>query len=118
MSKRVDEYTGKREASRIRINAIFSSLVHLKFHSNSIHYSLVYSFTLPPVYFKFRFNSIAEISTKAGAIFGELFSEKMFRAQLSFFADIDFNEPLEYLPPAVPEREIREFLTEKATEVF
>jgi hypothetical protein len=62
-------------------------------------------------------HSLAEIVNKAGAIFGELFSEKMFRAQLSFFEDIDFTESLEYLPPAVPESEIREFLVEKAIEV-
>lgn len=63
-------------------------------------------------------HSIEEISAKACAIFGELFSEKMFRAQLSFFDDIDFTESLEYLPPAIPESEIREFLVEKATAVF
>jgi hypothetical protein len=70
------------------------------------------------LYFIIRqYNSIEEISAKAGVLFGELFSEKMFRAQLSFFEDIDFAEPLEYLPPAVPESEIREFLIEKAIEV-
>jgi len=70
------------------------------------------------LYFIIRhYNSIEEISAKAGTIFGELFSEKMFRAQLSFFEDIDFTEPLEYLPPTVPESEIREFLIEKAIEV-
>ncbi|MBU4268202.1 MAG: nucleotidyl transferase AbiEii/AbiGii toxin family protein [Acidobacteria bacterium] len=71
------------------------------------------------LYFIIRHHhSIAEISAKAGAIFGELFSEKMFRAQLSFFEDIDFTEPLEYLPPAVPETVIREFLVERATAVI
>jgi hypothetical protein len=70
------------------------------------------------LYFIIRnYHAIKEISAKAGAIFGELFSEKQFRAQLSYFKDIDFSEPLEYLPPAVPEREIREFLVEKAIEV-
>jgi hypothetical protein len=71
------------------------------------------------LYFIIRnYHSIEEISAKAGAIFGELFSEKLFRAQLSFFQDIDFTEPLEYLPPAVPENEIRKFLTDKALKVF
>lgn len=65
-----------------------------------------------------RFHSIAEISATACAIFGELFSEKMFRAQLSFFEDIDFSEPLEYVSPAVSESEIREFLVEKALDVL
>jgi hypothetical protein len=60
-------------------------------------------------------HSLAEIVAKSNSLFGELFSEKQFRAQLSYFKDIDFSEPLEYLPPAVPESEIREFLIEKAT---
>ena len=63
-------------------------------------------------------HSLLEIIAKSNALFGELISEKQFRAQLSYFKDIDFSEPLEYLPPAVPESEIREFLIEKATEVF
>ena len=39
-------------------------------------------------------------------IFGELFSEKLFRAQLSYFDDIDYTESVEYLidnPPSAEE---------------
>jgi hypothetical protein len=46
--------------------------------------------------------SIAEISAKASSIFGELFSEKLFRAQLSFFDDIDYTEAVEFLIPDPP----------------
>jgi len=41
--------------------------------------------------------SIAEVSVKATELFGELFSEKLFRAQLSFFDDVDYTEQVEYL---------------------
>lgn len=41
--------------------------------------------------------SVAEVSVKATELFGELFSEKLFRAQLSFFDDVDYTEQVEYL---------------------
>lgn len=59
-----------------------------------------------------RHFSIDEVSRKANAIFGELFSEKLFRAQLSYFDDIDYTEQVDYLidqPPA--EDEIMNTLT-------
>ena len=57
--------------------------------------------------------SIAEISAKATELFGELFSEKLFRAQLSYFDDVDYTEQVEYLIPKPPtEEEVRARLTE------
>ena len=53
----------------------------------------------------------------ASQIFEDLFLEKMFRAQLSYFSDIDYSEPVEFMVPAVPESEIREFLIEKAIDL-
>lgn len=41
--------------------------------------------------------SIEEISIEAQSIFGELFSEKLFRAQLCYFEDIDYSEEVEFL---------------------
>ena len=59
--------------------------------------------------------SIKEISTEAVQIFGELFSEKLFRSQLAFHKDIDYSEPVEYLPGfEVADQEIKEFLIDKA----
>jgi hypothetical protein len=58
--------------------------------------------------------SIKEICFVADRIYGQQFSEKLFRAQLSYFEDIDYSEPVEYLVPAVSEKEIREVLTQKA----
>ncbi len=46
---------------------------------------------------------VREVSQKAGDLFGELFSEKLFRAQLSYFADVDDSESVDYLiddPPS------------------
>jgi len=40
---------------------------------------------------------IEEVSAKATELFGDLFSEKLFRAQLSFFDDIDYTEQVEWL---------------------
>jgi Domain of unknown function (DUF1814). len=61
--------------------------------------------------------SIEQISARAIEIYGQLFSEKLFRVQLSYFEDIDYTEAIEYLVPPVPEDEIREFLIDKATEM-
>ena len=57
---------------------------------------------------------LSEISKKAIEIYDQLFSEKFFRAQLSYFNDIDYSEPIEYIVPAVSEDEIKEFLIDKA----
>lgn len=59
--------------------------------------------------------SLAEISNRAEQIFGELFSEKMFRAQLCYFEDIDYTEEVEYLIETPPDNEeIQLFLKEIA----
>ena len=36
--------------------------------------------------------------------------------QLNYFEDIDYSEQIEYVDTAVPEEEIRAFLTEKASD--
>lgn len=56
--------------------------------------------------------SIEEISQCATGVFGELYSEKMFRAQLCYFEDVDYTEEVDYLilnPPS--DEEIRSELT-------
>lgn len=71
------------------------------------------------LYFILRdYYSITEIVKQAKEIFGQLFSEKLFREQLAFHKDIDYSEPLEYLIPPVPEVEIKNFLIYKATDLF
>ena len=56
--------------------------------------------------------SIEEISQCATGIFGELYSEKMFRAQMCYFEDVDYTEGVDYLiPNPPPDEEIRAGLT-------
>ena len=59
--------------------------------------------------------SIKDISTEADKIFGQLFSEKLFRAQLAFHKDIDFTEPVEYMPGfEADEQKIKDFLIDRS----
>ena len=59
--------------------------------------------------------SIKDISTEAERIFGQLFSEKLFRGQLAFHKDIDYSEPVEYMPGfEVDEQEVKDFLMDKS----
>ena len=59
--------------------------------------------------------TIADISTAANQLFGELYSEKMFRTQLCYFDDIDYTEAVDYLIPNPPtDEEIKQLLTEIA----
>ena len=61
--------------------------------------------------------SIKDISTEAIFIFGNMFSEKLFREQMSFHEDIDYSEPVEYLPGfEVSENVIKDFLINKSIE--
>ncbi len=59
-------------------------------------------------------STIEEISIKAKSIFGSIYNEKLFREQLAFHKDIDFSEPVEFMVPEISEKEIKDFLTEKA----
>jgi hypothetical protein len=61
--------------------------------------------------------TLADICVEAACIFGELFSEKMFRAQLCYFEDIDYTEAVDWLitnPPT--DEDIRQTLTVMATQ--
>ena len=61
--------------------------------------------------------TIEQISKKACGIYDQLFSEKLFRAQLSYFDDIDYSESVEYLFPAISENEIKAFLIDKSIDM-
>lgn len=61
--------------------------------------------------------SIEQVAKKSNEIYGQLFSEKLFRAQLVYFEDIDHSEQVEFLVPAVSGEEIKTFLIEKATDL-
>jgi len=59
--------------------------------------------------------TIKEISTEADRIFGQLFSEKLFRLQLAFHKDIDYSDLVEYMPGfEVDEQKVKDFLIDKS----
>lgn len=59
--------------------------------------------------------TISDITVEATRIFGELFSEKMFRSQLCYFDDIDYTENVDWLIPNPPTgNEIQKTLIEIA----
>ncbi|MCF8296734.1 MAG: nucleotidyl transferase AbiEii/AbiGii toxin family protein [Saprospiraceae bacterium] len=62
--------------------------------------------------------TIEQICQKANEIYGELFSEKLFRAQLSYFEDIDYTEAVEYIGKEIPEAIIKDLLIDKAIDLF
>lgn len=67
---------------------------------------------------KEHFN-INQISARATELFGELFSEKLFRGQLNYFEGISFDEPVEFMPGfEVSEKEVKDFLIDAALTGF
>ena len=63
--------------------------------------------------------SIDEIASRAESIFGELFSAKMFRIQLSYFEDVDYSEEVEFLIPDPPSyQEIQTYLIKVSTDIL
>ena len=59
------------------------------------------------------FYSIKEIANKASELFGEMFSEKLFKMQLGYFKGINYDEEVTFLIPNPPtEDEIKMFLTD------
>lgn len=59
--------------------------------------------------------SINEISATASLLFGELYSEKLFRSQLCYFEDIDYTEVVDYIIPNPPtDKLIKQYLTDIA----
>lgn len=62
--------------------------------------------------------SFETISQRANAIFGNMFSDKLFRSQLSYFEDIDYTEEVDYMIPNPPtENGIKEFLITVSTSI-
>ena len=71
------------------------------------------------LYFLLRYHfTLGDICAEATRIFGELFSEKMFRSQLCYFEDIDYTEAVDWIivnPPT--NEEIQQVLTEIAVQL-
>lgn len=71
------------------------------------------------LYFIIKYHyGITEIAKRATEIFDQLFSEKLFRAQLSYFKDIDYQEQVEFLIEPVSDQEIKDFLLNAAIDIL
>jgi hypothetical protein len=56
------------------------------------------------------------ISQRAVEIYGDLFSDKLFRSQLSYFDDVDYTEEVDYIIPSPPlDEEIKQYLIDVST---
>jgi hypothetical protein len=64
------------------------------------------------LYFILRdYHSLQEVAAEATKLFGDLFSEKLFRQQLAFHKDIDYSEKVEYMTGFITaETDIKAFL--------
>ncbi len=62
--------------------------------------------------------SVRQVVDKSINIYGQLFSEKLFRAQLCYFDDIDYTEEVEFMGQHPSDLIIKEFLIEKAVDIF
>jgi hypothetical protein len=61
------------------------------------------------------FFSIEQVIFRTSELFGDDFIPKQFRAQLGFFGQMDYSEPVEYLIPNPPsDEEIRQFLIQES----
>jgi len=61
--------------------------------------------------------SFGDLVENTRQLFGDLFNQKLFREQLSYYEDIDYSEKINFLPGfSVDDNTIREFLILKATE--
>jgi len=70
------------------------------------------------LYFLLKHNfSVTQICFRAKEIYSQLFSEKLFRAQLAYFDDIDYTEPVEFMTHTVHDEEIKSFLIDKAIDI-
>ena len=62
-------------------------------------------------------HSIDEVSAKADELFDSDFSDKLFRAQLCYYEDVDHTESVDYLVEPVPDERIREGLIDLSTKI-
>jgi Nucleotidyl transferase AbiEii toxin, Type IV TA system len=64
-------------------------------------------------------HNYAEISKRAEDLFGDMFSQKLFRAQLSYFKDVSYDEKVEFmLGFEVDDNTVKDFLTTISLQKF
>ncbi|MEO8230761.1 MAG: nucleotidyl transferase AbiEii/AbiGii toxin family protein [Ignavibacteriota bacterium] len=62
--------------------------------------------------------SLQDIIARAEGLFGDVFNDKLFREQLTFFDDINYDEEVIYLDTPIDNDVIKKFLIDAATEKF
>lgn len=62
--------------------------------------------------------SLNQIIKRSEELFGEVFNDKLFREQLTFFDDINYDEEVIYRDTPIDKDEIKNFLIDAATEKF
>lgn len=62
--------------------------------------------------------SLNQIIKRSEDLFGEVFNDKLFREQLTFFDDINYDEEVIYMDTPIDKDEIKNFLIDAATEKF
>jgi len=72
------------------------------------------------LYFILKYHfTLKEIVERANDIYKELFSEKLFRAQICFFDDIDYTEEVSFIDGfSVEEKTVKTFLIDTAIELI
>lgn len=70
------------------------------------------------LYFVLQNHKLQEIIDLSISVFGNLFNERQFREQLSYFGDVDYTEQINYLLAEPPTDEhIKNFLADIASEI-
>ncbi len=65
------------------------------------------------LFFIFKIYGFKQVVGEALTTFGSEFDEKLFREQLAYFKDLDYSEPIEYMPGfAVNDSAVKQRLTE------
>ena len=59
-----------------------------------------------------------DIAVKAKELFNDFFNDKLFKEELSYFEDVNYDEEVEFIGEEVPKEEIKSFLISVATEKF
>jgi len=71
------------------------------------------------LYFMLRDHfSVEQVGSAAVGIFGDAFSERLFREQLAYHADIDYTEAVDYVTTPVADETIRAGLIDVATRIL
>jgi hypothetical protein len=63
--------------------------------------------------------TLDQIVKKADLLYGQMFSGKLFRSQLAFHKDIDYSEPVEYMPGfEINSQDVKNLLIDKSLQVI